>query len=205
MSHTQVFPCGNNTDTCSRTPAGAAYFLILPAQTKGGIGLGGGGRYYSAGIRIPSVSLLGHSGIVSATLKLKYHSSGGESNTVAGSVRGEKVLNPAAWSTDANFASRMGNLTTAVNSFSLATYMTLQWDVKNIVQELVNQAGWSSGNALAFFIFTSTCSGNTLFDQGIASNLNKLTIEWEDPIYPIFGGFHPTIARVPNTQCIRCG
>ena len=74
--------------------------------------------------------------------------------TVNSKIRGEASDNPITFSTLADYQGRAK--TTAVVNWDAIPAWTLDTDynspeIKTIIQELVNRAGWASGNALAIF------------------------------------------------------
>jgi len=74
--------------------------------------------------------------------------------TVNSKIRGEAADNPVTFSTLADYQGRPK--TTAVVNWNAIPAWTLDTDynspeIKTIIQELVNRAGWVSGNALVIF------------------------------------------------------
>ena len=97
-------------------------------------------------------------------------------------IRGHKVANPSSFSNLADYQTRRGT-TVGGSDDSQITTAYVNWDdleactelteydspnIATVVQELVNQASWASGNAMAFFIDDhedrSTHTANTYRD-----------------------------------------
>lgn len=121
------------------------------------------------------------------------------------SVRGEKVADaPESESGSEPLSSRPG--TTAVVSWTPgawtggAGYSTA--DLKNVVQELVNQPGWASGNAMAFVITGTGLRKAGAYDGG-GGNAARLSVTYEvapppSPTCP--GGAASTVTAAPTTN-----
>lgn len=108
--------------------------------------MGGAGRFLN--IYIPPGAA-----ILEAYLKLTARTSDA-STGVKSRLRGEKNTNPATFSTYANYDAR--TRTTAqidwddIPSWTLGTLYQSP-DIKTIIQEIVNLAGWTSGNPIVIF------------------------------------------------------
>lgn len=107
---------------------------------------GGGGRFLN--IYIPP-------GATILEAYLKPTARGSDASTgVKSRLRGEKDINPATFSTYANYDAR--TRTTAqidwddIPSWTLGTLYQSP-DIKTIIQEIVNLGGWTSGNPIVIF------------------------------------------------------
>jgi hypothetical protein len=116
---------------------------------------------FGAGIRFTNVTIPKGATINSAYLKIhcRLSTSGTEVNT---RISGDKSnnCNPNTFSTEADFADRYANhRTTAIVDWdnippwAQGDYgsNTFSPDIKSVIQEIVNDANWASGNALALF------------------------------------------------------
>jgi hypothetical protein len=80
-------------------------------------------------------------------------------------ITGNKQINPATWGTLADFQARRGTVVGGANNNNITTAQ-VTWDnivawadltaynspeIKTIIQELINQGGWASGQSLAVF------------------------------------------------------
>lgn len=111
---------------------------------------------YTYAMRFQNISIPKNAVINSADLTFRAILSN-STNTVNSKIRGEAADNPTIWpSTFPDFDTRFGNLTTAeVNWDAIGAWVVAQPystpDIKTVIQELVDRAGWSSGNAMCLF------------------------------------------------------
>lgn len=102
----------------------------------------------SLGLRYSGIAVPRGALITSATLALKSFAVGGGTGTKWGRLYGDAVDDAPAWSS----SSRPDQIakTTAFTTLNYSTVndAILNQDVTAIVQEIVNRAGWTSGNAL---------------------------------------------------------
>ncbi len=105
-----------------------------------------------AGIRFQTVALANAITISSATLRVNVTGNGGQSDYIAGTVYGADVDDLAQWTvTTPN--PRDVTRTTANAAFTKPTANgTKNTTVTSIVQEIVDRAGWASGNDMGFVI-----------------------------------------------------
>jgi len=111
------------------------------------------GKGYLAGFRFPDVRIPAGSGITHATLLL--HCYAGESRDINVRYRGE------AAAVSAPFASATGDISGRDQTRAEISERAPAWsldtanaspDLKEIVQEIIDQPGWQSGNALSLFL-----------------------------------------------------
>lgn len=112
-------------------------------------GVYAGTYYIEIAVRFPGVAVAPGATITSATLRLV---SGGSGTTGSfGTLYGSDIDNAPAWSTlvypDAVTKTTASTPFVVTNATAAATQ---DFDVTDIVQEIVNRPGWQSGNALAF-------------------------------------------------------
>lgn len=101
------------------------------------------GLRYS-GVNIPQGAL-----ITSATVTLKSGGSFfGGTGTKWGNLYGDAVDNASSWSTGSAPNAITKTTATAVMAYSMTQDDLVSQDVTAIIQEIVNRAGWASGNAL---------------------------------------------------------
>ncbi len=115
--------------------------------------------------------------IVSATLKLIASvTSGVSSDTVTFGC--EAADNPANPSSKADLFTR--TLSSATYSNSIGQYVlntTYSYDVTNAVQEIINRAGWSSGNTLAMLMKWTGSGGHLKKYVSNEGGANKAVLE----------------------------
>jgi len=112
--------------------------------------------------------------ITSATYKITGHQTEGGTYTVNCRVKAQAIDSASAPS-GTNLPSDFSYTT----NYTDVSYSTTSWadvvkdiDVKDIVQELVNRSGWSSGNALNLVILNNGTTGNddiSIYDYGLDS------------------------------------
>lgn len=107
---------------------------------------GAGGKFLD--ITIPPGSTILH-----AYLKLRARSSD-SSTGVKSRLHGEKNINPATFSNYANYSARI-RTGAAIDWDNIPTWTSGSLyqspDIKDIIQEIVNLAGWTSGNPIVIF------------------------------------------------------
>lgn len=94
-------------------------------------------------------------GAIITVAYLRLHCSTSYAGTVVRSkIRGELSPNPATFSDLTDFDGRPRTLTTmewnGIPAWSLDTYYN-SLEIKDIIQEIIDQDGWASGNALVLF------------------------------------------------------
>lgn len=99
-------------------------------------------------------------------------------------VEGIAQDNPTSWS--GNYAVSSKPKTTASTAWSPANWNSIpssganeRVDVTAIAQELVNRAGWSAGNAMAFSVSWVTGSGVRTAESGTSSGAPRLFVQWQ--------------------------
>lgn len=142
---------------------------------------------YDMGLRFPNVTVPKDSTITSATIEIFMKFAAGDINV---RLQGIKESNVSAWSSS-NRPSQQTQ-TTAANNQSLTTasdfsdesYLSLA-DASTIVDEIVSQAGWASGNAMGFVLKDNGSGTNNRWQFQVhdrqASNAAKLTIVYTEP------------------------
>lgn len=115
-----------------------------------------------AGWRFTNVTIPQGATVTSATLSVYVNYLNGTG--AAGVIYGYATDNAAAWSIGTNPGAGTVTparvvLTTATTSFSRPSTGSHSYDVATIVQELINRAGWASGNALSFVVKPNEAPG----------------------------------------------
>ena len=191
----QIFYPAQNSDTVSADAVGMALStndLYQEVQS-----LGGGPSH--AGLRFTNVTIAQGATITNAYIKWvsNYNTAGGETEAQQSTIYGELAANAATYANYADFAGRVD--TVAFDSFALdwsqptvvgQTFYI--YNISSIVQEIVNQGGWASGNAMAFKVY-SPAAVNTLTRDFAGFNdptydMPELHISYEipDAIYGIY-------------------
>lgn len=122
----------------------------------------GGNDEYSAGCRFTGVAVAQGATIASATFSMKAQATyNAAPNTVSLLVSAQAADNPSGFTTATNqFTTTTRPRTTAVsaawnvNSVTGGTRYSI--DITAVIQEIVNRAGWVSGNAIVILIDTNT-------------------------------------------------
>jgi hypothetical protein len=135
---------------------GNFYFIGYYTNTFKKIGVG----LKFNGLTIPPGSI-----ITSSVLSVK-SKNGSAFTTVNGRITGNKEINPAIFSSLADYQSRRGTVVGGVDDLKITTAQ-VDWDaianfaantwydspeIKTIIQELINQTGWLSGQSAALFV-----------------------------------------------------
>lgn len=151
---------------------------------------------YGCGMRFINITIPKGSAIISAVLEFEAGST--ESATAVNTYfTGEKIADAPTFSTLANYQTRRGTVVGGATDDNI-TSARVAWDnieamvdgtnyqspeIKTVIQEIVDLAGWASGNALAIFWDDhegrSTASANTLrkLEWG-SSGYYALIITW---------------------------
>lgn len=108
------------------------------------------GNDYNGGVRFENITIPNSATISSATLRLGYESNVSTQNIT---VYGDAVDSAAAWSNTSRPSSGFTNTTASASTTSPTAGPTFDITITSIVQELVNRAGWASGNNMRFAIF----------------------------------------------------
>jgi len=129
------------------------------------MGNGGGSGAANAGFRFPNIAIPGGATIVTA--KITFTSDDTRSSTTVNlTIKGEKELNPDVFTTDFTvFNSRRADATTATVAWNnIAAWTAGQPydtpELKTIIQELIDQEGWASGNAIVIFFDNNASSAS---------------------------------------------
>ncbi len=153
-----------STDDCYVTEEDSAIDL-----TGTGITLGyyaSTAKNYHGGFRFQTINIAQGAQIISAHLKIKCGSA--QFGAVELKIYGEDADDSATFSTYADFAGR--SLTTACIDWDISPVYEGQWytspDIKSIIQEIVDRAGWAANNALSLIVkndYTSSPSKRAVF------------------------------------------
>lgn len=123
--------------------------------TRTEVRIGNDGNPKVGGVRFTGVTVAQGTSITSATLTITWAGTYSTSNTIQCTIYGEAADNAAIFTATNNNIKNRTNTTANVASGSLNN-VTLDveksWTVTTIVQEILNRAGWVSGNALAFLL-----------------------------------------------------
>lgn len=134
------------------------------------------GTTYHMGLRFTGITIANATTLDSATLAC--HANAHYGTGGLGTLWGRGADNPAAFDTS-NRPSGVTK-TTANTSIAAMTAGDKAYDVLTICQELVNRAGWASGNAMAFMLLSSAGGNNdteiATYDSG--SNYASLSITY---------------------------
>jgi len=109
-------------------------------------------KKYGAAVRFPGVAIPQGATIEKAELRLTAHASPGSGDNVDSKVYTEAADDAAAFSNLTDYDARSAG--TKVDWLNVASWSALQVYAKDIttqVQEVINRAGWASGNALVVF------------------------------------------------------
>lgn len=175
----------------------------------------GGNNEHSAALRFTNVTIAQGATINSATFILTAqatYNAGG--NTVSYLVSGQANDNAPALATSTNIQTSSRPRTTAVsaawNQTSVVVDTEYSIDVTSVVQEIINRAGWVSGNAILILVDTNTTT--TLGEwqdywayDGSTTKAAKLNIDYGS------AGGQPTIKRfgavpyVPTSNYMQGG
>lgn len=127
----------------------------------------------SAGLRFTGVNIPAGAKIISADLQIQVNATNSGGGLV--DVRGRDVNNAGAW--DPVLPSTM-DVTTAKILRTLATIQRESFDVKDIVQEIVdNNAGTGSGLAFGLLDNSSPSTTWSLFDAREKAGSNEATLD----------------------------
>jgi hypothetical protein len=141
---------------------------------------------YNTGVRFASVNIPKGSAILSA--KVTFQSDEDDSGTVCNcTIKGEAADDPATFSTWQDFDGRVRTSATVPwNDISAWTTDT-DYDspgIKDIIQEIVNQAGWVSGNHIVIFCEDNGSDGGAIrefksYDDS-TTLCARLTVTWNE-------------------------
>ncbi|MCC6283448.1 MAG: hypothetical protein IT262_22775, partial [Saprospiraceae bacterium] len=120
-----------------------------------------------AGVRFTGISIPQGATIVSANIQFSADNSAGSSGSPVLVIKGDDTDNALTFVNNATQKISVRPVTTASVNWSPAAWSTnserganqLSPNVGTIVQEIVDRTGWSSGNAMAFIISTTSASG----------------------------------------------
>lgn len=121
---------------------------------------------FKIAIRFPNIVITPGTEIESAYLRL-FASSTRSGGSISFSVDGEKSLNPGQISNKADYDGRVR--TDAIKTWDaipaqVSNQAQTSPDITEIIQEIINQGGWASGNAIVLFLEDNGSTGNP-FDE----------------------------------------
>jgi hypothetical protein len=158
------FQVGAATDNCSVSWSGSAWSLTTSATGQPVGRWSAGGAKQGGGMRFLNINMLKGMNITTAYLTLRANDNY-SATTINSVIIGEDVDDAATFSDIANYQGRRGtivggandnNITTASVAWNNIGAWTLNSDynspeIKTIVQEINNRAGWASGNDMVIF------------------------------------------------------
>ncbi len=174
----------NNTLTQRITVSADDGFITGGAVTDNStIQMGGGtfGATYDAFLRYPDIPIARKSRIVTA--KVTFEASQTASGAVDVNIYGEKVAD-AVVPTDGTDYDGKSRTTAVVNWLPANWTSGVTYDTDSlvsIIQEIVNQSGWSAGNALQILIDENSSGTNRRFAEGFDTDSAAaplLTVEY---------------------------
>lgn len=156
------------------------------------------------GLRFTSVSIPNGASITSATLTITWAATYSTGNTIVATLYGEAADNSAVLTVADNNISGRANTTANVASGSLSSVVLdgeKAWDVTAIIQEIVNRAGWTSGNALSLLMRDAGSTSSEWQDawsyDGSTTKAAKLDITYGEPQSPAAS---PNYERFPKIK-----
>lgn len=116
---------------------------------------------FSAGARFQNIVVAQGATISSATFSMKAQATYASGGTISFLVSAQAADNPGVFTTATNqFTTTTRPRTTAVsaawNQNSVTANTRYSIDITAVIQEIVNRAGWASGNAIVIIIDTNT-------------------------------------------------
>lgn len=149
--------------------------------------------------RFLSVTIAQGTTITSATLTLKAQATYSTANTISCIAYGEAADNAAIYTatgTNINARARTTANSGAKDIKSVTAETDYTWDVTTAVQEVINRAGWASGNAISILIRDNSSTSNEWQDfytyDNTTTKAPKLDITYSS------GGKAPPPVRRPN-------
>lgn len=141
-----------------------------------------GSEQLEIGLRFPGVNI--PPGAIVTTAWIQFEADKSNSGTSTLTLRGEKSANAATFTTAANSITNRP-VTTASASWSPPSWTQgdrgaaqKTTELKTIVQEIVNQGGWSAGNAMVFIIDGTGTRTAEAAESGAAKS-PQLHLEWQ--------------------------
>ncbi len=185
-----------SSDDCAAYWSGSAWnALALTGTHSPRIGYSTGIAFkFGSGLRWTGYQALQHKRIISA--KVRIYGRDYSLTTVNAVITGDKELDPATWSTIANYQSRRGTIVGGANDNYITTAQ-VSWndipawanatvydtpDISSIITEIISQPNWNSGT-IALWIDdhagTSTAyRGGYSYDSGVTP-YNRLYVRYE--------------------------
>ena len=157
-----IFIVGASADDCVVVWDGSAWVINLVDEDIGIGYMNATHQKMGSGMRFPDVTIFKESTITSAFLRFVGIFG---SNIAYSRITGEATDDAAVWSTIADYQTRRGTVVGGANNNNITT-ARVTWDwidafvagttydspsIVTIIQEIVDRAGWASGNALALW------------------------------------------------------
>lgn len=133
--------------------------------------------HHQPGFRFTSVAVAQAAAIAIATLKLNVRTGGGYAGT--GTIYGYDTNDSAAWSGTTVRPSSAAKTSASTSVTAAGSTGIKSYDVTAIVQEIVDRAGWASGNDLSLFILHNVASGTayTYFERFENAGTDEAVLE----------------------------
>lgn len=191
-----VYAVGSDADDVSRGLDGTWLPTGVLLQGSNNSGTGLGVRF--TGITVPQGATIASANLVLVTANTTV------TGTQWGSIFGDDVDNAAAWSSVSHPLAITKTAASVAVKSSKVNLTPLVHDVTAIVQELVDRAGWSSGNAIRFGGDPTGANGNMRFwDYSLdPADVARLYIEYSAggsvPSVTPASAAHPHTASAPT-------
>ncbi len=179
-----TFQVGSSSDNCARRGSDNLFYVNCPGDPTLYSGDWSSGDYdWASGFRFTGVTIPQGATITSAYLTLN---SAGVSGAIQQKfINGEAADNAATFSTAADYNGR--TRTSASVSWTAGAWTSGTWynstDITTVVQEIVNRAGWTSGNAMALFWYDGTgwngVQARMMAGSYCTGAANKLVVTWQ--------------------------
>lgn len=183
---------------------------LSPQLTANLVNIGNvnGNSSSTAGFRFTNATVPQGATITSATLTLRGYSSYSTGSTISAIAACEDVDNSSAFAASpGNFSTSTRPRTTAksaaVNIASVTAGSAYTWDLTSSVQELVDRAGWTSGNAISVFVDNNGSSSSEWQEFETYDHSTSLAAKL-DIIYTTGGGSQNLTADlITNTSTVQ--
>lgn len=162
--------------------ASSLYFSSSGVANRNYLGLYSGSYQFSNWYRFTNLTIPKNSTINSATMQLFVDSYTGGSTVT---VYGNKVANASNPTDNADYNGKAR--TSASASWNIGTPGAGVWatspSLASIIQEIVNQSSWASGNAAMMLLdYVTSSNYYSLYSYETGSNAAKLAIDYTEPV-----------------------